>query len=309
MSVSTVTQSRAATTRIDPRVVLAFLAIYVLWGSTFLAIRIAVLQIPPFLAAGLRFFTAGVVLHAFMRARGDPNPTPLEWRNLAVIALCMFVATYGPLFWAEQYVTSSITSVIEATLPITTIVLEVFVFRTQSPHWRQMTGVVVGFCGVALLLFNNQSQHVPVIPCLVILASGIAWSFGAVLSSHLTLPRSRPLTAGSQMMLGGAGLLALSVTFGELNPRPHFTAQAILAVAYLIVFGSLIAYTAYVWLLGQVSATRVASHAYVNPLVAVALGYLLAGENITLRTLAASVLIISSVFLILSKPAARANRR
>jgi drug/metabolite transporter (DMT)-like permease len=304
MWVSTVTQARAAGTRIDLRVVLAFAAIYFLWGGTFLAIRIAVLQIPPFLAAGLRFCTAGVVLHAFSRLRGDPNPTPREWRNLAIIGACMFVATYGPLFWAEQYVTSSITSVIEATLPITTIVLEVFVFRKQPPEWRQMAGVVAGFSGVALLLFDNQNQHVPVLPCLVILAAGIAWSLGAVLSSHLVLPKSRPLTAGSEMMLGGAALLALSVAHGDLSPHPHFTLQASLAVAYLIVFGSLIAYTAYVWLLGRVSATRVASHAYVNPLVAVALGYFVANENITLRTLAASLLIVSSVFLILGKRSA-----
>jgi drug/metabolite transporter (DMT)-like permease len=287
--------------RVDLRVLLAFSAIYVLWGGTFLAIRIAVLQIPPFFTAGVRFFTAGILLHAFMRLRGEARLSLIEWRNTAVIGLCMFVLTYGPLFWAEQYVSSSITSVIEASLPITTITLEVFVFRTQRMQWRALAGVLLGFFGIVLLLVNNRDQELAVIPCLVILAAGIAWSFGAVLSGRLVLPRSRPLTAGTEMMLGGAVLLALSASTGELRPLPHVTLSAGLALTYLIVCGSLIAYTAYVWLLGRMSATRVASHAYINPVVAVALGYFLAGEVITARTVAAAALVVGSVFLILSR--------
>ena len=287
--------------RIDLRVLLAFGAIYVLWGGTFLAIRIAVLQIPPFFTAGVRFSTAGILLHAFMRLRGEPRLTLIEWRNTAIIGLCMFVLTYGPLFWAEQYVSSSITSVIEASLPITTITLEVFVFRTQRKQWRTLAGVLLGFFGIVLLLANNRGQELAVIPCLVILAAGIAWSFGAVLSGRLALPRSRPLTAGTEMMLGGAVLLALSASTGELRSPPHVTWSAGFALLYLIVCGSLIAYTAYVWLLGRMSATRVASHAYINPLVAVALGYFLAGEVITARTVVAAALVVGSVFLILSR--------
>jgi drug/metabolite transporter (DMT)-like permease len=287
--------------RIELRVLLAFGAIYVLWGGTFLAIRIAVLQIPPFFTAGVRFFTAGILLHAVMRLRGEARLSLIEWRNTAIIGLCMFVLTYGPLFWAEQYVSSSITSVIEASLPITTITLEVFVFRTQRMQWRALAGVLLGFFGIVLLLVNNRDQELAVVPCLVILAAGIAWSFGAVLSGRLALPRSRPLTAGTEMMLGGAALLALSASTGELRPLPHVTLSAGLALTYLIVCGSLIAYTAYVWLLGRMSATRVASHAYINPLVAVGLGYFLAGEVITARTVAAATLVVGSVFLILSR--------
>src|ERR1700721_2369892 len=141
--------------RLDVGVVLAFAAIYVLWGGTFLAIRIAVLQIPPFFTAGVRFSTAGILLHAFMRLRGEPRLTLIEWRNTAIIGLCMFVLTYGPLFWAEQYVSSSITSVIEASLPITTVTLEVFVFRRHPLQWRLLAGVALGFFGIALLLVGN----------------------------------------------------------------------------------------------------------------------------------------------------------
>jgi len=292
---------RSGRRRIDMRVPLAFFAIYVLWGGTFLAIRIAVLQIPPFFTAGLRFFVAGTLLYACMRLRGQPRPSPEQWRSLAVIGLCMFVATYAALFWAEQYVPSGITSVIEATLPITTIALEVFVFRQQPFRWPMLGAVLLGFCGVALLLIRDGSQPYGVLPCLVILAGGTAWSLGAVLTRSMPLPASRPLTAGAAMMLGGAVLLALSGLTGEMQPFPHIPLRAGLALLYLIVCGSLLAFTAYVWLLGRMPATRVASHAYVNPLVAVALGYFVAGEPITLRTAAAAALVVVSVFLILKK--------
>src|SRR5580700_4996961 len=129
----------------DVRVLFAFAAIYLLWGGTFLAIRIAVLQLPPFFTAGLRFFIAGALLYAFMRLRGQPSPSAAEWRSIAVTALCMFVATYGALFWAEQYVPSGVTSVLEATLPITTIAFEVFIFRQQPFSWRMLAAVGLGF--------------------------------------------------------------------------------------------------------------------------------------------------------------------
>jgi drug/metabolite transporter (DMT)-like permease len=286
--------------KLDWKEASAFAAIYVLWGSTFLAIRIAVLEFPPFLTAALRFGAAGTVLYVFMRACGQPRPTFKQWRGLSVIGLFMFVLTYGPLFWAEQYVTSSMTSIIEATLPITTIVLEVFVFRSQPLDWRLATGVCMGFAGVVLLMVHNERQQLAVIPCLVILTCGLAWSLGAVLSGRLALPSSKPLTAGAEMMLGGAGLLVASALSGELHPLPHLNARAAYAIVYLVIFGSLIAYTAYVWLLGRYSATRVSSHAYVNPVVAMALGYFLAGEVITLRSILASGMILVSVILILS---------
>ena len=237
-----------------------------------------------------------------MRARGQPRPAWREWRHLFVIALCMFVMTYGPLFWAAQYVPSGVVAIIEASLPITTAILEVFVFRTQRLHWRLAVGIAVGFSGVALLLVRNTGQHLVLLPCLVILGAGIAWSLGAVLSSRLWLPSSRPLCAGAEMMLGGFILLAVSVSTGELDPLPHVSLQAALALVYMIVFGSLIAYTCYVWLLGRFSATRVSSHAYVNPVVAIVIGHFAAGEIITGRSVAAAVLIVVSVFLLLSRP-------
>src|SRR6266478_727518 len=299
--------SQAHARRYDVRVLLAFVAIYFLWGGTFLAIRIAVLQMPPFFTAGLRFFTAGAVLYVFMRLCGRPGPSAAQWRSIAVTALCMFVATYGALFWAEQYVPSGITSVIEATLPITTIAFEVFIFRQQPFRWRMLAAVALGFCGVAWLLIKND-QPFPGLPCMVILAGGTAWSLGAVLTRSMPRPKSLPLAAGAQMMLGGAVLLALSQATGELHSFPHISLRAGLALSYLIVAGSLLGFTAYVWLLARMPATQVASHAYVNPLVAVALGYFVAGEALTMRMILASALVLASVLLILKTPDVRERR-
>ena len=287
--------------RVDVRMLLAFTAIYVLWGGTFLAIRVAVLEIPPFFSSGVRFLIAGALLYGVMRVRGQPSPSTAEWRAIATIALCMFVATYGALFWAEQYVPSGITSVIEATLPITTVALEVFVFRQQPFRWRTLGAVALGFSGVAWLLLRND-QPFPGLPCLVILAGGTAWSLGAVLTRSLPRPPSLPLAAGAQMMLGGAVLLALSQATGELQSLPHISLRAGLALLYLIVAGSLAGFTAYVWLLARMPATQVASHAYVNPLVAVALGYFVAGEPLTLPMVLASALVLASVVVILTTP-------
>src|SRR5579863_1590918 len=294
--------------RLDVRMSLAFAAIYFLWGGTFLAIRIAVLQIPPFFTAGLRFFIAGVVLYVFMRLRGQPGPSAAHWRSIAVTALCMFVVTYGALFWAEQYVPSGITSVIEATLQLTTIAFEVFIFRQQPLRWRMLAAVVLGFCGVAWLLIKNGQQSIAALPCLAILAGGVAWSLGAVLTRSMARPASLPLAAGAQMMLGGAVLLALSQVTGELQPFPHISLRVGFALLYLIVGGSLLGFTAYVWLLARMPATRVASHAYVNPLVAVALVYFAAGEVLTMRMIMASAVVIASVFLILKDPSGPDSR-
>jgi drug/metabolite transporter (DMT)-like permease len=295
-TVSSVGQKSA----IDLRVVLAFTAIYVLWGSTYLAIRIAVLQVPPLFAAGARFFFAGTLLYVVMRLWGRPRPAGREWGNLVGIGSLMFVATYGPIFWAEQYAPSGFTSVLEATLPLITIGLEVFVFRQQRFRWSLLLPIGVGFVGVLLLLLHNV-QHVAILPCVAVLGGGTAWSLGAVLTRSVALPKSKGITAGAEMLFGGAILLILSACFGEMHPFPHISAKAAWALLYLVVAGSLVGFSAFVWLLGRMPATRVASHAYINPVVAVALGYFFAGEVVTARMLLGTALIVASVALILIK--------
>ena len=302
MATSTVIESGAAKqkSKIDLRVYLAFAAIYILWGSTYLAIRIAVKEVPPLFAAGTRFFLAGTLLYAAMRLFGRPRPTGKEWGSLVAIGSLMFVITYGAVFWAEQYVPSGFTSVLEATLPLITIALEVFIFRQQRFRWSLLVAIVVGFVGVLLLLMHN-AQHVALLPCIAILGGGTAWSLGAVLTRALPLPKSKGITAGAEMLFGGAILLILSALFGEMHPFPHVSAKAVGALLYLVIVGSLLGFSAFVWLLGRMPATRVASHAYINPVVAVALGYFFAGEVVTVRMLCGTALIVASVALILIK--------
>ncbi len=304
MATTAVTPAKQKT-KLDFRVFLAFAAIYVLWGSTYLAIRIAVQQVPPLFAAGTRFFLAGTLLYAVMRFCGRPRPSGKEWGSLIAIGSLMFVITYGAVFWAEQYVPSGFTSVLEATLPLITIALEVFVFRQQRFRWSLLVSIVVGFAGVLLLLLHN-AQHVAILPCAAILAGGTAWSLGAVLTRVFPLPESKGITAGAEMMFGGAILLVLSALTGEMHPLPHISAKAVGALLYLVVAGSLVGFSAFVWLLGRMPATRVASHAYINPVVAVALGYFFAGEVVTSRMLLGTALIVASVALILIKDKADA---
>jgi drug/metabolite transporter (DMT)-like permease len=286
------------------RMIAAFFAIYFLWGTTFLAIRVAVEELPPLFAAGTRFFLAGMVLYAFMRARGTASPSARQWRNLALIALMMFVAEYGPRFWAEKFVPSGIVSVLAATIPILTLIAEMLILRQQRFRWSVALSSLIGFVGVGILLLRGNGQTFALVPCFAVLAGSLSWSVSSVLSRSLDLPKARPMTAGATMMLGGVGLLALSAGFGEMHPFPHVSLRAAGALLYLIVFGSLVAFTAYVWLLAHMPATRVSSYAYVNPIVAVALGHFLADEPITGHTLAGTGLVLLSVFLIL-RPAKR----
>jgi drug/metabolite transporter (DMT)-like permease len=302
MSISAVTNAKPTTAEsFKVRMVLAFFAIYFLWGTTFLAIRIVVEELPPLFAAGARFFIAGLLLLGFMLVKGEIRPSARQWRNLLILSLLMFVAEYGPLFWAEKYVPSGIVSVLAAMIPIMTLVLEMLVLRQQTWRLSLAVATVMGFAGVGILLFPNGQQHFPALPCLAILLGCTTWSLGTVLSRSMNLPKARPVTAGATMLLGGAILLVLSAGFGEMHSVPQVSLRSALALLYLIVFGSLLAFTAFVWLLAHMPATRVASHAYVNPIVAVALGYFVAGEPVTMRTLAGTALVLLSVFMILRR--------
>jgi len=287
--------------RFDLRIVMAFLAIYLLWGTTFLAIRIAVHEVPPLFAAGVRFFTAGVLLYGFMRLRRTAAPTLVEWWNLALIGLVMFVAEYGPLFWAEKYLSSGVTSILAATIPLITIAIEMFIFRMLPFRGRLLGATLLGFFGVAVLVMPGSSSDVAVVPCVAVLLGSVGWSLGSVLQRRMQVPGSRPLTSGATMMLGGAGLFLLSGVFGELHPFPHVSLRGALALVYLITCGSLLAFTAFVWLLGRMPASKISSYAYVNPVVAVVLGYFVAGEQLSTHTLVGAAIVLLSVFLILRR--------
>jgi drug/metabolite transporter (DMT)-like permease len=281
------------------RMLFSFFAVYVIWGTTFLAIRIAVEELPPLFAAAARFFTAGILLYGFMRIKGEAAPTLKQWRNLSIVALFLFVAEYAPLFWAEKSVPSGVVSVLAATIPILTLVAEAVILREKQLKPGTIIATLVGFGGVTILLLHGADSPFGLLPCVAVLAGSACWAVGSVFNRSMNLPTSRPLTAGATMMLGGVGLFALSAGFGELHPFPHVSMRAVWALLYLIILGSLVAFTAFVWLIGHMSASRVSSYAYVNPIIAVGIGYFWAAEPITPRILAGTALVLVSVFLIL----------
>jgi drug/metabolite transporter (DMT)-like permease len=301
MALSQLTEQSAteAKNRIRLQVLLAFFAIYFIWGSTFLAIRVAVETVPPLLAAGIRFFLGGAALYLWSRSRGVPAPSQLEWRNLTVLGVLMFLIAYSGLFWAEKIVPSGVASVLVATIPVWTALLEIFVLKRETFRWPLAVAFVMGIVGVGVLMRQPDAGHLNILACLAIIGSSISWSVGTVTSKALTLPASKWISAAGQMLTGGAMLLVFSAVAGEMNPFPHISLKAAYAIAYLMVAGSILAFTAYIWLLGRMPATTVTSYAYVNPLVALLIGHWLAQETLGIRTLLGAALVLASVLLVL----------
>ncbi len=301
--------TKTSTAALHLPTLVAFFIIYIVWGSTFFAIRIAVASVPPLFAAAVRFVPAGLILYLWGRLRGAPSPSRPEWLNLALLGALMFFITYSALFWAEKSVPSGVASVLVSTLPISTMLLEVFVLKQEPFRWPVLPALALGFVGVIVLVLHSGSGDVPLLPALVIVVGEIAWALGAVLSRRLVLPEAKTITAGAEMLTGGLMLLAGSYAAGELQPLPRVSPEAALAIVYLIIAGSLIGFTAFVWLLQRMPATKVSSHAYVNPVVALILGAWLGGEVLSTRTLLGSALVLSSILVIfLTRAAANPQR-
>lgn len=299
------TASPGTAPKIGLPMLMAFLAIYVVWGSTYFAIRVVVAVVPPFFAAGARFAIAGGLLYGWSRARGTPPLSRSEWHSVVMLSALLFLIGYGTLFWAEKVVPSGIASVLVATIPIWMALLEIFILKREPWRWSLLISIVLGLVGVGALSMESGSSHrATLLPCLALLGSSFSWSVGTVWSKALKLPESKGISSGAQMMVGGLMLLLSAFILREVPPIPHFSLRALSALAYLIVAGSILAFTAYVWLLGRLPATKVASYAYVNPLVALVLGHWLGNEALSARTWIAAALIIASVFLILkNRPA------
>jgi drug/metabolite transporter (DMT)-like permease len=294
------------------KVLLAFAIIYFVWGSTFLAIRVGVREVPPFLLAAIRFLVAGIVLYGWMRAKGTPSPTAREWGSASLLAILIFVFDYGLLFWAEKGVPSGIAAVMMATIPVFMAIAEIGILRTQRLTLRLATALFVGIGGVAVLVSHSVSfGEAPINTagaCALIVAA-ISWSIAASLSRKVPLPAAKAMSSGAQMLAGG---VFLTLTAGLLGEFRGFHVQAVsrgawLALAYLIVAGSIIGFTAYVWLIHHESPTKVGTYAYVNPVVAVLVGYFLGGEAIGPRTIVGTLLVLVSVIVITTTPAKKAS--
>jgi len=292
------------------KILLAFGIIYFVWGSTFLSIRVGVREVPPFLLAGLRFVLAGLVLYGWMRLKGVAHPTRREWAGITLQGTLIFLIDYGCVFWAEQRVPSGITAVVLATIAVFIALLEIIVLRTQRLTARLGLALLAGICGVGVLMSRSFSLgEAPVDRggALALLVAAFCWSVATILTRRLTLPASKPMSAAAQMLAGGIQLLVLAGLTGEFT---GFHVQAVswaawLALLYLIVAGSIVGFTAYIWLLHYESPTKVGTYAYVNPVVAVLVGYFAGGESIGLRTLFGSALVLVSVITISTMPARR----
>lgn len=281
------------------KILSAFAIIYLVWGSTYLAIRVGVLEMPPFLMAGIRFFLAGAVLYGWTRLTGVPSPTRREWRDAAILGALMFLMDYACLFWAEQRVPSGISAVILAAIPVCITLLEMLL-GTQKLTVRLALGLAVGIAGVGVLVnpFSSLGEapldHGGVI-ALIVACWG--WSLGTIVTRRVTLPKSKAMGSAMQMLCGGIQLLILAAIAGEFtrfHPRT-ISPAAWFSLFYLITAGSIVAFTAYVWLLHYESPTKVGTYAYVNPIVAVILGALLGGESVGRRTVVAGFLILIGV--------------
>lgn len=285
------------------KVLLAFAIIYFVWGSTFLAIRVGVREVPPFLLAGIRFLIAGSVMYGWLRAKGTASPSVREWGSATLLAVLIFVFDYGLLFWAERRVPSGIAAVMMATIPVFMALSEILFLKTQRLTPRLAAALLVGIGGVLVLVshsINFGDAPIDTLGAAALTFAAVSWSVGSALTRKLALPSSKAMSSGAQMLVGGVLLTLTAVSLGEFR---GFRVQAVslkawFALAYLIVAGSIIAFTAYVWLIHHESPTKVATYAYVNPVVAVLAGYCFGGEAVSLRTIIGTALVLASVVVI-----------
>jgi drug/metabolite transporter (DMT)-like permease len=290
------------------KTLLAFGIIYFVWGSTFLFIRIGVRELPPLLFAALRFLPAGLVLYGWMIAQGERAPTLRQWTSATLLALLIFVGDYGLLFWAEQHVPSGIAAVMLATIPLFMALSEIIFLRTQKLTIRLALALLIGIGGVVVLMSHSLmlgSAPIDSRGAIALIFASMSWSVASVLSRKLSLPPSKVMSAGAQMLAGGILLTITAAAFGEFRGfhPAAISGRAWFALIYLIVFGSLIGFTAYVWLLHHESPTKVGTYAYVNPVVAVLLGYFFGGEPLGIRTVLGTAFVIVSVLVITLTPA------
>ena len=294
------------------RLIAAFAAVYIIWGSTYLAIRFAIETMPPFMMAGIRFLVAGVLILGWAKLRGMERPTRDQWKSALLIGTLLLMGGNGAVVYAEQTVPSGIAALLVAVTPCWMVLIDWLRPGGPRPTLAIVFGLLLGLGGVALLLGPESllgGGRVDPLGTLVLMVGCLCWSSGSIYSRHANVPRSPMVGTGMQMVCGGSVLVlasALTGEFARVDPAA-FSVKSVLAFLYLIVFGAIIGYSAYIWLLRASTPARVSTYAYVNPVVAVLLGWLLAGEALTLRMLIAALVILGAVALItLSRQRTRA---
>ena len=284
----------------------AFASIYVFWGSTYLGIRLAVETLPPFSMAGARALAAGALLYAWTRWRGSPRPEPIHWQTATIVGGFLLLGGNGLVSWAEQRVSSGIAALIVGSTPLWMVLLEWLWHRGPRPTVGIVSGLIVGFIGLGFLVAPGKlgdGTHIDLLGAGALLLAAFLWASGSLYARRARLPSSQLMAAGMEMLAGGTLLLLTGGATGEwmrFDPTrvvPH----SVIAWAYLTIFGSLVGFTAYVWLLKATTAARASTYAYVNPVVAVVLGWAFAGEPITGRVLLAAAAIVLAVVIIVTR--------
>lgn len=299
-------QTASRSTKIPASVWAGMISIYIVWGSTYLAIRFAVETIPPFLMAGTRNFLAGVILYVFMRLRGTPAPTKLHWRNAAIVGVLLLTGGNGLVSWAEQTVPSAITALLVGAVPLWMILIDWISGRYRDPdkrpNWLAFLGVFTGFGGIVLLVnpFQLGGGQVDLIGSGALLLGALLWAGGSLYSREAVLPSSPLLGTSMEMIAGGVGLFLVSGLAGEWGrlDLAAVSQKSLNGMLYLIVFGSLVGFASYTWLLRAAPTTLVSTYAYVNPIVAMFLGVVLGNEVISGQMLLAAAIILASVAII-----------
>lgn len=282
----------------------ALLAIYLIWGSTYLAIRFAVETIPPFFMAGTRFLVSGLILYIWRRLAGDPAPTPRQWRSAIVVGLLLLLGGNGVVSWAEQHVASGIAALIVASIPLWVALLDALRPRGLKPDWKIVLGLLIGFGGIVMLVMESESfgavPRMNLAGVGALLVAAFLWSIGSIISRDADMPQSSLLSTGIEMLAGAAGLYLAATLTGEWSALnlSAVSVRSLFGLGYLIVFGSLLGFTSYVWLLRNAPVSLAATYAYVNPVVAIFLGAWLAGEVLNVPIVVAALVIIASVVVI-----------
>jgi drug/metabolite transporter (DMT)-like permease len=283
------------------KIAIAFLCVYVFWGMTYLAMRVAVVDIPPHLMAGGRFLVAGLILYAWARYRGAARPTTKQWWAAAVIGAFLLLGGNASVAWAEQRVPSGLAAVLIGVVPIWMVGME-WARGGSRPPKRVIGGLVLGVIGVGLLVSPQAGSHseVDLLGAAVLVLASASWAWGSVTSKSAPLPPSPFLATSMEMISGGIIILIVAVLAGQLHgfSLTAVSGRAAAAWLFLVVFGSLVAFTAYIWLLGMTSIAKAGTYAYVNPIVAVLLGWAILDEPITLRTVLATLVILLGVALV-----------
>lgn len=290
-----------------PAILAAFAAIYIIWGSTYLAIRFGVETIPPFSMAGVRFLFAGAILFAWSSWRGAPWPKADYWRSAFIIGNLLLVGGNGLLTWAERYVPSGIAALIVATVPMWMVVLDALRPRGTRPGPSVIAGLILGLVGLVILIGPGNLGGEPVhgVGALVICIAAFSWALGSIYSKGAAQAPSTLQNVGMQMLLGGTVLLVGGFALGERIDPAAVSARSAWALVYLSLIGGVVGYTAYVWLLKVADPAKVSTYAYVNPIVAVILGWALAGEALNSRVFVATAAVVSAVVLITLRPSAK----